>query len=200
MLTLNEFRTTAVWSDDIGGDYGQPENFINENGEEYAARGRVYAGGCYIEAIGDASHMLTIGNDSSIAHGAKGLAKLEAKLYKWAKTECLANLETPDSLCARYMAIESSDNPRECGPTIHAAMARGASAEYFNDNTGGWVWNSFTQHETTRGTVIAIATCDGVWIMRAHPMLPYGDLEAFEEWNWHLCGDDAGWLITSAGR
>lgn len=85
----------------------------------------------------------------------------------------------------------------EDGPQIHAIMARGALSEEFDENTGGWVWLSYSVHvEPVSGVrVFVIAGCDTC----AALVLPDADdLSPVEcaEMVWDMHGEEESALLS----
>ena len=97
---------------------------------------------------------------------------------------------TPEALAqqlvARYREIADceADVP---GEQLHAHMAKGALSEYFDPNTGGWIWLSHSVHQAEGGNVLVTAGLDSVGVFRA----PSDDAQACADAVYALCGEDA---------
>lgn len=75
-MTLEEFRATRRWSEDIRKD-------IADDWTDQPIPGMVYYGACHVFAHGDESWLLVIGNWQQVGD----LESLESELYAWAKAE-----------------------------------------------------------------------------------------------------------------
>jgi hypothetical protein len=90
-----------------------------------------------------------------------GLSKLH--YYVRVSADVLADLEdAAELLIGRYRGIDDEDVD---GAAVHAVMAEGALEEYFDANTGGWVWISHSVHEGPHGHRLYVsASCDSVGV------------------------------------
>jgi hypothetical protein len=85
-MNLETFVATRTASDDLGKTLGFPEWYLDEEGNERAAKGFVYTGDCAIEQMDDGRFYLLIGNCEWID---TDISKLEAELWQWATDEQL---------------------------------------------------------------------------------------------------------------
>lgn len=90
----------------------------------------------------------------------------------------------------------------DTGPELHDAMKRGAEREFFDENTGGGVWLSYTIDVigTESQPVLIIAGTDscGVYMVGEYSAVYNIDPQAEAARIWNLCGEDDGVLIASA--
>lgn len=76
---------------------------------------------------------------------------------------------------------------------IHRQFTSDALSEEYDDNTGGWVWNSNSIFKTSSGRfLIAVGNSDSIGVY----LSPTSDMDEARDWLFALAGEDDGFRLA----